>query len=72
MNKNSNVTYIYDTMYLSNVVHKKRSANTYKIRKKFLRSIRKSHSSRLISNIYQQQSGCSVKTFQGGSIGSRR
>jgi hypothetical protein len=72
MNKNSNVTYIYDTIYLSNIAHKKKSTSTYKNRKKFLRSIRKSNSSRLISNIYQQQSGCSVKTFQGGSVGSRR
>ena len=72
MNKNSNVTCIYDTIYLSNIAQRKRSANTHKNRKQFLTSIRKSHSSRLISNIYQHQSGCSLKTFQGGSVGSRR
>ena len=72
MNKKSNMTYIYDTITLNDIAHKKRSANQNKKRKKFLRSIRKSLSSRLISNIYHQQSGSSVTTFQGGRVGSKR
>jgi hypothetical protein len=70
MNEKSNKINIYNTNSLSG--YKKRLKKTHNIRKKFLRSIGRSHSLGLVSNIYQQQWGNSLKTLQGGSVGSRR
>ena len=72
MNKKSKIIYIYNTNSFADIHHKKKLAKKNKNREKFLRSIRKSHSLGLVSNIYQQQSGSSLKFFQGGSVGSRR